>query len=53
VLIGLVMVAVVVFEATWAVVRHVDTLARGGAHPLIVGFVGPQRVAGCSSWGPG
>jgi hypothetical protein len=34
-LIGLVMLAVVAFEATEAVVRHIDTTAHEGSHALI------------------
>ena len=34
-LIGLVMLAVVAFEATWAVVRHIDTMAHEGADAVI------------------
>jgi hypothetical protein len=40
VLIGLVMLAVVAFKATWAVVRHVDTMAHEGAHALISSLSG-------------
>ena len=40
VLIGLVMLAVVAFNATWMVVRHLDTMAHEGAHALISSLSG-------------
>jgi len=40
VLIGLVMLAVVAFEATWAVVLHIDTMAHEGAHAIISSLSG-------------
>jgi hypothetical protein len=39
-LIGLVMLAVVAFEATQAVVRHIDTMAHEGSHALIPSLSG-------------
>jgi Peptidase M50B-like len=40
VLIGVVMLAVVAFEATWAVVSHIDTMAHEGAHAVISSLSG-------------
>jgi Peptidase M50B-like len=40
VLIGLVMLAVVALEATWAVVRYVGTMAHEGAHAVISSLAG-------------
>jgi hypothetical protein len=40
VLIGLVTFAAVAFEATWAVVRHIGTMAHEGAHALISSLSG-------------
>jgi hypothetical protein len=40
VLIGLVMLAVVAFEVTWAVVRYIDTMAHEGAHAVISSLSG-------------
>ena len=40
VLIGVFMLAVVAFEATWAVVRHIDTMAHEGAHAVISSLSG-------------
>ncbi len=40
VLIGLVMLIVVAFETTWAVVRHIDTMAHEGAHAVISSLSG-------------
>ena len=39
-LIGLVLLAVVAFESTWAVVRHIDTMAHEGAHAVISSLSG-------------
>jgi len=39
-LIGLVMLAVVAFESTWAVVRHIDTMAHEGTHAVISSLSG-------------
>jgi hypothetical protein len=40
VLIGLVMLAVVAVEATWAVVSHIDTMAHEGAHAIFYSLSG-------------
>jgi hypothetical protein len=40
VLIGLVMLAFVAFEATWTVVSHIDTMAHEGAHAIISSLSG-------------
>ncbi len=40
VLIGLVVLAVVAFEGTWAVVCHIDTMAHEGAHAIISSLSG-------------
>jgi hypothetical protein len=40
VLIGLVMLAVVALEATWAVVSHIDTMAHEGTHAIISSLSG-------------
>jgi Peptidase M50B-like len=40
VLIGLVMPALVAFEGTWAIVRHIDVMAREGAHAIISSLSG-------------
>ena len=39
-LIGLVMLVVVAFEGTWAVVRHIDTMAHEGAHAVVSSLSG-------------
>ena len=40
VLIGLVMLAVVAFDGTWAVVSHIDVMAHEGAHAIISSLSG-------------
>jgi hypothetical protein len=40
VLIGLAVLVVVAVERTWAVVRHIDTMAHEGAHAIISGLSG-------------
>lgn len=40
VLIGLVMLAAVAFQATWAVVSHIDVMAHEGAHAIISSLSG-------------
>jgi hypothetical protein len=40
VIIGLVVLAVVAFETTWAVVRHLGTMAHEGAHAIISSLSG-------------
>ena len=40
VLIGLVTLVAVAFEVTWAVVRHIDTMAHEGAHALVSSLSG-------------
>jgi hypothetical protein len=40
VLIGLVVLALVAFETTWSVVRHIDTMAHEGAHAIISSLSG-------------
>jgi hypothetical protein len=40
VLIGVVALAAVAFEATWAVVSHIDVMAHEGAHAIISSLSG-------------
>jgi Peptidase M50B-like len=40
VLIGLAVLVVVAVEPTWAIVRHIDTMAHEGAHAIISGLSG-------------